>query len=59
MLAQRQSTNVREEYPAIIVHCNEDNTVNLKVFIDGEQDMWAKSKSYGSEPGTFKGLTVK
>jgi hypothetical protein len=51
---------IREELPAMIVSCNEGaGTVNLKVFSDGEKDIWLRDIKEGAEEGTWNWPTKK
>lgn len=62
MLSEKESTNIREKYSAIVVHCessNDETPVNLKVFIDGKEDLWIRAVVKGTEPGTWQPIPQK
>ncbi|SFK73580.1 hypothetical protein [Streptomyces pini] len=44
-----------DTYPAVIVRVWDDNSVNLRVWLDGTDDLWAPSRHHGTtdEPGTW------
>lgn len=41
------------EFPAIVVRVWSSTTVNLKVFLDGADDLWVTSRLEGERPGTW------
>ncbi len=49
---------VRDELEAVIVHRNENGTVNLQVFLDGDSEegnlMWKPYVKEGKEDGQFE-----
>lgn len=52
MAEHRSVCNVREELPAVVVAVNED-TVNLKLILDGQGDHWITSAYEGEEEGEW------
>ncbi|MDG9703826.1 hypothetical protein [Streptomyces sp. DH37] len=40
-------------FPASVVRTWDDDSVNLRVLLDGNDDLWAPSRHQGSEPGTW------
>jgi hypothetical protein len=51
---------IRKELPAIIVSTDEAaGTANLKVFTDGEKDIWMRDVKQGKEEGTWNWPTKK
>lgn len=40
-------------YPAVVVRVVSQNYLNLKVFLDGNDDLWVTSRAEGSEPGEW------
>ncbi len=40
-----------ETYPALVVRAHSDGTANLRVFLDGEIDVWVTAVSEGTGPG--------
>ena len=43
----RKSCNIQSKLPAVIVAVWSDTLVNLKVFLDGQDDLWVTSASLG------------
>jgi len=52
MAEHRSVCNVREELPAVVVAVDED-TVNLKLILDGQGDHWVTSVYEGEEEGEW------
>lgn len=44
----------RQECAAIVVRVHEGTTVNLQVFLDGNDELWATSVHEGIGPGTYR-----
>lgn len=43
-----------ESYPALIVRRWTYGRVNLRVMLDGPDDLWAPERRYGDEPGQWR-----
>ncbi len=43
-----------QTYPALIVRKWSENGANLQVFLDGPDQAWVTSRSYGEIPGTWR-----
>jgi len=54
MRERRSVCNIQEDLPAVIVAIDPENeTVNLKVLLDGQGDIWATGVKQGEEVGQF------
>lgn len=53
MSEHRSVCNVQPELPAVIVAFGPPDTVNLKVLLDGQGDIWATSVLQGDEEGEW------
>jgi hypothetical protein len=53
MSEHRSVCNVRAELPAVVVAVNGKDSVNLKVLLDGQGDIWATSSPQGDTPGCW------
>lgn len=45
--------NVQEKLPAIIVAVHSEESVNLKVFLDGKGELWVTSSLKGDDEGQW------
>ena len=52
MSEHRSVCNVREELPAVVTAVNPES-VNVKVLLDGQGDLWATSCPQGDTPGCW------
>lgn len=43
-----------DTYPALVVKRFTYQTVNLRVLLDGPDDLWATSRYYGDQPGQWR-----
>lgn len=47
-----------QTYPALIVRKWSETGANLQVFLDGPDQAWVTSRSYGEIPGTWRGAVA-
>ncbi len=55
-LKEQDKSNINDEAPAMIVKTwgtDEKDSINLKVMVDGHDDMWKTSIYIGDIPGTW------
>lgn len=53
MINEHPLNTPQEQSPAIVVFVGEDDTVNLKVFLDGHGDFYKKNIKRGDQPGEW------